>query len=102
MHDAPTNYVFMQNYPNPFPVRIGPAFGGNPSTAIKFVLPKNENVKIEVFNLLGKKISTLLDKPMPFGVHTIKFEAHDLSSGVYICKITAGNFQDTKKMMLFR
>jgi hypothetical protein len=59
-------------------------------------------VKIVVFNLLGQKISTLLNKQMPAGSHEIEFVAKDLPSGVYLYKIEAGKFQDVRKMILLK
>jgi cyanophycinase len=81
-----------QNYPNPF----------NPSTKIMYDLPKSGKVKIEVFNLLGQKIKSLLNKTMPAGSHQVEFTAYDLPSGVYLYRIEAGNFQQVKKMVLLR
>lgn len=79
-------------YPNPF----------NPSTKIKFTLPKQEIVTLEVYNIIGQKIETLLNKPMPAGYHEVEFNAQNLSSGVYFYRIEAGKFQDVKKMILLR
>jgi predicted outer membrane repeat protein len=92
------NYVLCQNYPNPF----------NASTKIKFELPETEKVKIEIFNLLGQKIETLLNKPIPAGSHQVEFNARNLPSGVYLYRIVvdsygkAGGFQEVKKMILLR
>ncbi len=85
-------YSLSQNYPNPF----------NPATKIKFTLPKPEAVKIEVYNLIGQNIKTLLNKPMPTGNHEVEFDAQNLSSGIYYYKIEAGEFQDVKKMILLK
>ncbi len=87
-----TEYVLEQNYPNPF----------NPSTKIKFDLPKPELVKIEVYNLLGRKIETLISRVMPAGKHIVEFTANKLPSGVYYYRIQAREFQDVKKMILLR
>jgi len=81
-----------QNYPNPF----------NPSTKIKYELPKSEIVKIEVFNLLGQKIETVLNKQMPAGSHEVEFTGKDLPSGVYLYRIKAGNFREVRKMILLK
>ena len=78
------------NYPNPF----------NPSTKIKFSIPKPEHVKIEVYTIIGQKIEILLNKQMPVGYHEVNFNAKNLSSGIYLYKIEAGEFQDVKKMVL--
>ena len=88
----PQKFSLHQNYPNPF----------NPSTRIKFDLPKPENVKIEVYNIIGQKVETLLNKPLPAGYHEVEFNGHNLSSGVYLYRIEAGEFQDVKKMILIK
>ncbi len=88
----PDNFELMPNYPNPF----------NPSTMIKYSLPKPENVKIEVYNTLGQGVETLLNQHMKAGYHEVEFSAADLSSGIYYYRIEAGEFQDVKKMILLR
>ena len=88
----PVKFTINQNYPNPF----------NPSTKIKYDLPKTEKVKIEVFNLLGQKTKTLLNKQMPKGYHEIEYTSIDLPSGVYLYRIEAGEFHDVKKMILMK
>jgi len=85
-------YFLNQNYPNPF----------NLSTKIKYTLTKTEKVKIEVFNLLGQRIETLLNKQMPAGSNEIEFTAKDLPSGVYLYRIETNNFKQTKKMILLK
>ncbi len=86
------NYELFQNYPNPF----------NHSTTINFKLHKKDKVKIEVFNMLGQSIKTLLNRQFPAGSHAIKFVAKDLPSGVYLYRINIRNFQETKKMLFLR
>ena len=71
-------------------------------TKIKFALPKSEKVVIDVFNALGQRIRTLLDKQMPGGSHEVKFTAQDLPSGIYVYKITAGEFVALKKCLLLK
>ena len=88
--NTPTNFRLFQNYPNPF----------NPITTIKFNWPVRENVKIEIFNLLGQKVMTLVDKNYQAGQHKIEFNGEHIASGVYFYKITAGEFIETKKMIL--
>jgi predicted esterase len=94
----PTEFKLFDNYPNPF----------NPSTTIRYSLPQDGNVKLEVFNLIGKKISTLADKVQNAGMHEIEFDGSSLSSGVYFYKITVESsssrpvFVATKKMILVR
>ncbi len=87
-----TDFSLNQNYPNPF----------NPSTKIKFGLPMSENVLVEVYNILGQKVVTLLNEEMTAGYHEIEFDGARLSSGVYFYKIKAGYFTDLKKMILLR
>ena len=81
-----------QNYPNPF----------NPSTKIKFTLPKPENVKVEIYNTIGQKVETLINKHMKVGHHTLEFNGQKLSSGIYFYRIEAGEYMDVKKMVLLR
>jgi hypothetical protein len=86
------DYTLSQNYPNPF----------NPSTTIEFDLPKSSDVRIEIYNIAGQKIKSLVDKRMSAGSHQVEFNAQYLSSGVYFYRIEAGKFQDVKKMILLR
>ena len=90
--NLPGQFELSQNYPNPF----------NPSTTIEFDLPKFSNVRIEVYNLTGQKVQTLLNKKMTAGSHRLEFNAQNLSSGVYFYRIEAGEFQDVKKMILIK
>lgn len=87
-----SEFILKQNYPNPF----------NPSTNIIFNIPKPSDVKIEVFNSLGQKVSVIINKKMNAGIHTVKFDAGNLSSGIYYYKIKAGEFIAVKKMLLMR
>ena len=88
----PNEYHLFKNYPNPF----------NPSTTIKFTIPFKESVKLEVFNIAGQKVRTLMNRKMQSGYHQVEFNASDLASGIYFYKIQAGKFQDVKKMMLIK
>jgi hypothetical protein len=88
----PDKYSLGQNYPNPF----------NPSTSIKFGLSKSGIVKLIVYDVTGKVISTLLNETFNAGEHTVLFNAENLSSGVYYYKLESGNFSDTKKMLLIK
>ena len=85
-------YEILQNYPNPF----------NPTTTIAYSLQKSEKVKIEVFNLLGQQVKTLLNKQMPSGSHKVEFTVKNLPSGVYLYRIKAGQYQEVKKMILLK
>lgn len=91
-NSVPGSYSLCQNYPNPF----------NPSTKIKFTLPKTGFVKLEVYNILGEKIQTLVEKQMDAGNHEVMLNASNFSSGVYLYKISAGSFQQAKKMILLK
>ncbi|MBX2977280.1 MAG: T9SS type A sorting domain-containing protein, partial [Ignavibacteriaceae bacterium] len=82
IENIPTEYTLYQNYPNPF----------NPSTTIKFGLPKDSKVVLEVFNIIGEKVTTLINQEMSAGYHNIIFSANELSTGIYIYKITANEF----------
>jgi|GEM_PF-2390088 len=93
----PTKYNLSQNYPNPF----------NPSTTIQYSIPVNvksemSNVKLIVYDILGREITTLVNETKSAGNYEVKFDASSLSSGVYLYKIQAGNFINTKKMILMR
>ncbi len=96
--NLPENFRFHQNYPNPF----------NPSTMIKYDLLKAVKIKIEIFNLSGQKIETLINKNMPAGSHEFEFTARDLPSGVYYLRFGTGDpsvgyqFPQMKKMILLK
>ena len=79
-----------QNYPNPF----------NPSTTIVYDVPKNSVVRIEVYNILGQKVATPLNAPVTAGRHTLKFNASQLPAGIYLYRMSASNFTQTRKMIL--
>ncbi|NUM76392.1 T9SS type A sorting domain-containing protein [candidate division KSB1 bacterium] len=90
---APSAFSLAQNYPNPF----------NPSTQISFALPSAQKVTLKVFDLAGKEVATLLqNEHRPAGVHQLTFDAAALSSGVYFYQLRAGEFVETKKMLLAR
>lgn len=94
---TPDEYVLEQNYPNPF----------NPETTITYKLPKSENVKIEVFNLLGQKVTVLVNKKQEAGSHKIIWNGLTSSgkkaaSGIYFYRFSAGNFTKVKKMALLK
>ncbi len=88
----PMQYGLDQNYPNPF----------NPTTYIKFQLPEGGNVKITVFDILGKEVASLINEKMEAGYHNVEFNASNLASGLYIYKMESGDFTDVKKMMLIK
>jgi hypothetical protein len=88
----PTKYELEQNYPNPF----------NPSTSIKFAIPKASDVKITVFNMLGQVVSIPINENKTAGFYEVKFNGSNLASGSYYYRIEAGNFLETRKMMLIK
>jgi photosystem II stability/assembly factor-like uncharacterized protein len=88
----PVEYALAQNYPNPF----------NPSTRIEFTLPNNEMVNVSVYSSLGEKVTELVNGELTAGQHSVDFNAQGLASGIYIVKMNAGNFTDTRKMSLMK
>jgi len=90
--EIPLDFSLSQNYPNPF----------NSSTIIEFSLAVKSYVKIYVYDILGREISTIVDGEFESGVHRIKFEADDLPSGVYFYRLIAGKFSQTRKMILIK
>jgi len=88
----PSSFMLEQNYPNPF----------NPSTTIQFTLAKGANVKLKVFSIEGKEVATLVDEALTPGVHTFRFEANGLPSGVYFYRIEAGELFQTRRLMLLK
>jgi hypothetical protein len=88
----PTEFSLSQNYPNPF----------NPTTTITYDLPVSSMVRVGVFDLLGREVSVLVNEWKKAGVHEVKFDASGISSGVYLCRLQAGDFVDTRKLVLVR
>ena len=98
----PLSFELKQNYPNPFGegAAVGHSLAGNSSTIIRYVLGANSRVQLTVYNMLGQKIVTLVDKNQGSGIHTVTFDGNHLASGVYIYRLRVGNFVAAKKMML--
>ncbi len=88
----PSAFRLYQNYPNPF----------NPSTVIEFELPAAANVQLVVYDMLGRRVAVLENGMRTAGRHQVSFDASSLSSGLYIYRITAGEFVQTRKMMLVK
>jgi hypothetical protein len=89
---VPENYSLEQNYPNPF----------NPSTTIKYSIPSSGYITLKVFDVLGNEIATLVNEEKPAGTYKVEFEAESFSSGIYFYKLLAGDFIETKKMILLK
>lgn len=90
--NIPGNFQLLQNFPNPF----------NPSTHIRFYLPEDSPVRLAVYDLTGREVALLEDMHFPAGEHVSSFDAVNLSSGVYMYRLEAGNFSQVKKMTLLK
>ena len=88
----PSEFELSQNYPNPF----------NPSTTIKYELPKSTEVRLSVYDLLGREVSILVNDRGDAGVHEVKFDAANLASGVYVYRLTAGDFVQSRTLMILK
>lgn len=88
----PKSYSLLQNYPNPF----------NPSTQINYNIPVRSNVKLTVYDIMGREVQTLVNSMQEPGKYTVVFNADNLASGMYFYKIEAGSFTETKKMTLIK
>ena len=88
----PTEYELSQNYPNPF----------NPSTTIRFSLPTETNLKINIYNMLGEVVETLAEGNYEAGFHKVTFNASNLPSGAYIYRIESSEFVQVRKMVLIK
>jgi flagellar hook assembly protein FlgD len=88
----PTEFSLAQNYPNPF----------NPTTNISFAIPTESFVSIKIYDILGKEVSKIVNETKQAGYYNFNFDATSLSSGMYFYKIEAGNFVQTKRMLLMK
>ena len=88
----PKEFALDQNYPNPF----------NPTTNIKYAVPTDSHVRLDVYNIIGQKVATLVDEVRPAGFYTAKFDASKFASGLYFYKMEAGKVSFLKKMMLVK
>jgi hypothetical protein len=86
----PVAFGLMQNYPNPF----------NPETRIAYNVSEERYVRIAVYNSLGMEVAVLVDETLPAGSYEATFDASSLSSGTYVCRMTAGDFIQTRTMTL--
>ncbi len=88
----PTHYALSQNYPNPF----------NATAAINYQLPVTSHVRLEIYNLLGRTVATLVDETQEAGYRSVSWDASEVSSGLYFYKLTAGDYTNTRRMMLVK
>jgi hypothetical protein len=89
---VPEGYGLEQNYPNPF----------NQSSNIKFKVASSKFIKLVVYDLLGREIKTLVNEALQAGLYSVRFDAGDLPSGIYFYRLTAGDFSETKKLILLK
>lgn len=92
LNNLPTEYSLGQNFPNPF----------NPSTTIKYAVPKSSFVNIKIYDMTGQEVASLVNEVKEAGIYEIKFDAHNLASGVYIYRMIAENFTSVKKLNLLK
>ncbi|OGU27739.1 MAG: hypothetical protein A2X66_03465 [Ignavibacteria bacterium GWA2_54_16] len=90
--DLPMYFSLGQNYPNPF----------NPSTTIQFEIPEPTHVELKVFTSLGREIRALVSETLTAGTYRTQWDAIGLPSGVYFCRMWAGKFMDTRKILLVK
>ncbi len=90
--EVPNSYTLYQNYPNPF----------NPETKIKFDVPKSGDVKLIIYDMLGREVSALVNERLNPGTYEVEWNANNYTSGVYYYKITSGDYTDSKKMVLVK
>ena len=117
--ELPTGFSLSQNYPNPFYARGGSAYGGNPSTTIKYSIPTVETlhettllrddnmtglipVELVIYDILGREVAALVNAEQLPGIYEVKWDASGQASGVYFYRLTAGNVSFTRKMILMR
>ena len=92
INNIPKVFALSQNYPNPF----------NPSTIINYEIPESGLVTIKIYDVLGREVSTIVNEEKSPGRYKVKFNGSNLASGLYLYRITSGNFSETKKMLLMK
>jgi hypothetical protein len=90
--NVPNDLLLYQNYPNPF----------NPRTNISFYLPQTSDIKLDVFNVLGESVETIVNGELSSGFHTVTFNGRNLASGVYLILLEANELRLSRKMLLLK
>jgi hypothetical protein len=91
-NNNPDNFILEQNYPNPF----------NMETIIRYELKKSANVKLELYDVLGREVASLVNEVMQPGKYSMSWNAEGVQSGVYFYRLSAGNYTQTRKLLLLR
>jgi len=90
--ELPSTFRLFQNFPNPF----------NPSTTIKYALPERASVRLSVYDVLGREVMTLVQQEQEAGVYSAEFRGDGLTSGVYYYRLTAGRYNEVRKMIMLK
>jgi predicted nucleotidyltransferase len=90
--DLPSEFRLSQNYPNPF----------NPSTTIRYDVPGAARVTLRVYDMLGREVAVLVDENKARGAYEVKWDGGTLATGVYLYRLTAGEFDHVRKMLLIK
>ena len=89
---VPGEFTLAQNYPNPF----------NPTKQIMYGLPQQSRVRLTIYNVLGQEVATLVDEEQEAGSYQVRFDARGLASGIYFYRLQAGEFVETKNLLLVK
>ena len=87
-----SHYSLFFNYPNPF----------NPATKIDYIIPKSEFVSVKIYDINGAELTTLVNEKLSSGKHSVDWDATDYPSGIYIARISSGNYFQMRKMLLVK
>jgi hypothetical protein len=97
---SPLTYKLHQNYPNPILSGAKSRAAVNPTTTIKFSLPVAGRVRLTLYNLLGEKVTELIDKELEAGAHQVEMNTKDYAAGIYFYRMESGSFTDLKKLVI--
>jgi hypothetical protein len=92
LNAIPAEYSLTQNFPNPF----------NPATTIKYSLPVGSQVSLKVYNVVGQEVLTMVNSFQGTGSYSVRFDASNLASGLYLYRLSAGNYTQVKTMLLIK